>query len=319
MLVVAVQPYPVREVVKENGSKNVEMCPYSMVDSDIVEEFGYPLMEVVPVTTFQDTLASLFLLSPGLPQCFCVFQVADEDVICVDKVVFYQSFVHTGSPQYHVLHDEVTLPGQKMYFVNMQKLNQMPFVFGDVEAILDFMTDDSKFGSLLEIGPVKQTAPVDFIKDIKTRLLKIEKGDEQQVVELCRKQGILNPEGHARVLVAWRLYRYVIAPLLLWDLCTDTGGVHRDGYHSLNLELAAVESCTRTWKACDMWSGQMGAWLASDGSAEQLSEIYVGLKKVIIDNFAVLGAWLSGTKIGVNEPCPCGSGLKYKKCHGVWH
>jgi preprotein translocase subunit SecA len=22
------------------------------------------------------------------------------------------------------------------------------------------------------------------------------------------------------------------------------------------------------------------------------------------------------TKIGRNDPCPCGSGLKYKKCHG---
>jgi preprotein translocase subunit SecA len=22
-------------------------------------------------------------------------------------------------------------------------------------------------------------------------------------------------------------------------------------------------------------------------------------------------------KIGRNEPCPCGSGKKYKKCHGV--
>jgi uncharacterized protein YecA (UPF0149 family) len=23
------------------------------------------------------------------------------------------------------------------------------------------------------------------------------------------------------------------------------------------------------------------------------------------------------TKIGRNDPCPCGSGKKYKKCHGV--
>lgn len=24
----------------------------------------------------------------------------------------------------------------------------------------------------------------------------------------------------------------------------------------------------------------------------------------------------AGQKIGRNDPCPCGSGLKYKKCHG---
>jgi preprotein translocase subunit SecA len=23
-----------------------------------------------------------------------------------------------------------------------------------------------------------------------------------------------------------------------------------------------------------------------------------------------------GKKVGRNDPCPCGSGLKYKKCHG---
>jgi len=24
----------------------------------------------------------------------------------------------------------------------------------------------------------------------------------------------------------------------------------------------------------------------------------------------------AGAKVGRNDPCPCGSGLKYKKCHG---
>jgi uncharacterized protein len=23
-------------------------------------------------------------------------------------------------------------------------------------------------------------------------------------------------------------------------------------------------------------------------------------------------------KVGRNDPCPCGSGLKYKRCHGSW-
>jgi preprotein translocase subunit SecA len=25
----------------------------------------------------------------------------------------------------------------------------------------------------------------------------------------------------------------------------------------------------------------------------------------------------SGEKVGRNDPCPCGSGKKYKKCHGA--
>jgi len=26
---------------------------------------------------------------------------------------------------------------------------------------------------------------------------------------------------------------------------------------------------------------------------------------------------LTGAKVGRNDPCPCGSGKKYKKCHGA--
>ncbi len=36
-------------------------------------------------------------------------------------------------------------------------------------------------------------------------------------------------------------------------------------------------------------------------------------KKGQITNFFL---YLCTTKIGRNDPCPCGSGLKYKKCHG---
>ena len=30
-----------------------------------------------------------------------------------------------------------------------------------------------------------------------------------------------------------------------------------------------------------------------------------------------LGAQFGGTKVGRNDPCPCGSGRKFKKCHGA--
>jgi len=29
------------------------------------------------------------------------------------------------------------------------------------------------------------------------------------------------------------------------------------------------------------------------------------------------GTIIAEAKVGRNEPCPCGSGKKYKKCHGV--
>jgi preprotein translocase subunit SecA len=34
-------------------------------------------------------------------------------------------------------------------------------------------------------------------------------------------------------------------------------------------------------------------------------------------DFSVSTVKAAGPKVGRNEPCPCGSGKKYKKCHGA--
>ena len=36
-----------------------------------------------------------------------------------------------------------------------------------------------------------------------------------------------------------------------------------------------------------------------------------------VDELPSLDARFGGGKVGRNEPCPCGSGLKYKRCHGA--
>jgi uncharacterized protein YecA (UPF0149 family) len=32
---------------------------------------------------------------------------------------------------------------------------------------------------------------------------------------------------------------------------------------------------------------------------------------------ATQGTVIKGEQVGRNDPCPCGSGRKYKKCHGA--
>ena len=36
-----------------------------------------------------------------------------------------------------------------------------------------------------------------------------------------------------------------------------------------------------------------------------------------VDALPDLGAQFGGAKVGRNDPCPCGSGRKFKKCHGA--
>ncbi|WP_160500838.1 YecA family protein [Paenibacillus dendrobii] len=67
--------------------------------------------------------------------------------------------------------------------------------------------------------------------------------------------------------------------------------------------LAEVYNNTR------MWSNG-GHTLVELGSMQEGEDPKKGLVRLVDDNENVV------PKVGRNEPCPCGSGLKYKKCHG---
>ena len=65
------------------------------------------------------------------------------------------------------------------------------------------------------------------------------------------------------------------------------------------------------------------AWVAPDEEQRMMDEAREALVDVILDNRAY---WFEASipdpirrdapKVGRNEPCPCGSGKKYKHCHG---
>ncbi|MFM7693296.1 MAG: SEC-C metal-binding domain-containing protein, partial [Actinomycetota bacterium] len=42
-----------------------------------------------------------------------------------------------------------------------------------------------------------------------------------------------------------------------------------------------------------------------------------GTIETAVDDLPSLDARFGGAKVGRNDPCPCGSGRKYKRCHGA--
>jgi uncharacterized protein len=78
-----------------------------------------------------------------------------------------------------------------------------------------------------------------------------------------------------------------------------------------------------TGQAKDMAIAAGEEWMEPDEEARMLAEIRHGLADHLID---VRGYWFEksipptvrreGPRIGRNDPCPCGSGRKYKACHG---
>ena len=47
------------------------------------------------------------------------------------------------------------------------------------------------------------------------------------------------------------------------------------------------------------------------------SAIEPGTIETAVEALPDLGAQFGGAKVGRNDPCPCGSGRKFKKCHGA--
>lgn len=60
------------------------------------------------------------------------------------------------------------------------------------------------------------------------------------------------------------------------------------------------------------------AWSFNDCSLEGFDMLIDEMRHCIIDNEEVVERLATGSGIGRNELCPCGSGKKYKKCHGFW-
>lgn len=65
-------------------------------------------------------------------------------------------------------------------------------------------------------------------------------------------------------------------------------------------------------------SNKFTYWSYNDCSLEGFDSIIEEMRHYILDNEEVAERLIGGPPIGWNELCPCGSGKKYKKCHGFW-
>ena len=135
------------------------------------------------------------------------------------------------------------------------------------------------------------------------------------------------PAETAEKLMRARYCAYVnVQPDFLFE---TTHPDHRQGYdHKGTKEWAE----SAEWEGLEIVGSERGAEGDSDGEVEFIARYR--LKEALHEHHELAGfkkekgAWfftegsmvkpkpLVSTKIGRNEPCPCGSGAKYKKCCG---
>jgi SEC-C motif domain protein len=108
----------------------------------------------------------------------------------------------------------------------------------------------------------------------------------------------------------------------------------RDDEHGIDVEATKRWSERSTWQGLTILKVEAGGPEDEEGLVE-FKAVYVmdGLRETHHEKASFVkkeGAWLfadgevitetvvrEGPKVGRNDPCPCGSGKKYKKCHGA--
>jgi SEC-C motif domain protein len=108
----------------------------------------------------------------------------------------------------------------------------------------------------------------------------------------------------------------------------------RDDEHDIDIESTKRWSEKSTWLGLSILKVEKGGPSDEEGLVEfKAAFVLDGLRENHHEKAAFVkkdGAWLfsegevitetvvrEGPKVGRNDPCPCGSGKKFKKCHGM--
>jgi SEC-C motif-containing protein len=127
--------------------------------------------------------------------------------------------------------------------------------------------------------------------------------------------------------------RYTAYATKAVDYIVDT--CLRDDEHGIDVEATQRWSEKSTWLGLRILKIEKGDPTDEEGMVEfKATYVKGGLREEHHEKASFVkreGAWLfadgelfpetvvrEGPKIGRNDPCPCGSGRKYKKCHGAF-
>ena len=108
----------------------------------------------------------------------------------------------------------------------------------------------------------------------------------------------------------------------------------RDEEHGIDVEATRRWAEGSTWLGLQVLKAEKGGEGDQEGTVEfKAAYVQGGLRESHHEKASFVrkdGAWLysegevfpetvvrEGPKVGRNDPCPCGSGKKYKKCHGA--
>lgn len=311
MKFITLQDAPSREFKDDNGTTKAEFTNYSNITVPVNKSLGFAPMWAIPITTFKETLADLLLCAPNRPRFVCIFE--SNNYVRIDKLKHYRNIMDG-------LYDNVPQESEVLplasddlpdylteYCLDIRKLPD-PILMGATEAVDSILANGSNVNAALDISH-SRTSPDD---EAEISLLLQAYLRRLPQFEPRIPDSFSNKEFYEKINAAWFKYRYTVLPLILSLFCDDAAEPGQ-------MDSIYLESCVHNIYNLMKASNDEALWSYSDCSLEKYLVIHQQVMDLIIDSKPVLERLFFKEPIGRNEKCPCGSGIKYKKCHGRYN
>lgn len=316
MKFITLQDAPSRQFKDDNGATKVEFTNYSNITVPVNKSLGFAPMWAIPITTFKETLADLLLCAPNCPRFVCIFE--SNNYVRVDKLKHYRNIMdglYDDVPEQSAVLPLASddLPDYLTeYCLDIRKLPN-PIFMGSTEAVDLILANDSNANAAnaaldvthSRISPDNEAGILLLLQTYLRRVPQFE-------MRIPDSAGFGNKELYEKINAAWFKYRYTVLPLMLSIFCDDVSKPRQ-------MDSIYLESCVHNIDNLMKASNDETSWSYSDCSLEKYLVIHQQVMDLIIDSKPVLERLFFKEPIGRNEKCPCGSGIKYKKCHGRYN
>lgn len=257
----------------------------------------------VPVTNLHDLFLALFCCAPNRMETLIFFE--SDQFLRIDKIKWYQALMGDKSRSAHNPRDyisENTDDLRSEFLVETISPKQIKMLIPIVEI--------GETPDILEYQGAKMEQNIEnyLMKLAKAIIAKIHIPVEENMAfgmeqEYAEYRGLMQPKK--------AVFEMVYLPIAFSLLTSTEDSVTFNVRYLANMISYNAEKLLRLNNEFTMWS-------YDNCSIEGFNTVVAEMEHCIIDNEEIVKRLIIGPKIERNELCPCGSGKKYKKCHGFW-
>lgn len=257
----------------------------------------------IPAENLEDLFLSSFCCAPNRMEALIFFEC--ENYIRIDKVKWYQAIkdspmVGSLNPHDYASEDTDDLHSEFLVkTIDPLKIKMLVPLF-----------DVGDAPDILQRGNLKlEGEPANYLLGLAANIV-----DEFQM-PVEANMGFGMDKNYARYRCDFQpkkmAFEFVYLPFAYKFLTAEPGQITLNIIYLANMFSHHASDFVRL-------SNRFTYWSYEDCSLEGFDSIIEDMRHYILDNEDVAERLIGGPPIGRNELCPCGSGKKYKKCHGFW-